>query len=110
MFGFQKKKKDYSIFIFSVNCGKVFFVELSGSNTEKFCWCPTFWFHLVTGWCFAGAGHILHPVCGGDPARDSREAAEEPQHCPQQQTALPQAGPAGPAQRLPALQAAGHPG
>lgn len=64
----------------------------------------------MTGWCSAGAGHVLHPVCGGDPARSACEAAEEPEHGAQQQTALPPAGPAGPAQRLPALQAAGHPG
>lgn len=56
----------------------------------------------------AGPGHVVHPVHRLHAARDSGEAAEEPEHGPQLQAALPPSGSAGSAQLLPALQAAGH--
>lgn len=55
-----------------------------------------------------GPGHVVHPVHRLHAAGDPGEAAEEPEHGPQLQAAVPPAGPAGSAQLLPALQTAGH--
>lgn len=63
---------------------------------------------LVTCSCFPGSGHILYSVRCGDTTRNTREATQESQHCPQQQAPVSPPGSAGPAKRLSALQAAGN--